>query len=171
MERKFNAENKKDERKMKKLFAICLIVGTAVFAYLTSIDFSKINRGQVRLKISRRVVCYLKKNNYCFPQGWDQMIGVDESRELEGVDYLENYTNNYTLPWGKSITNSEVMAGAWFKSYNNERREEDFAYSRWILNELTVGCTNDTIISSIDKALTLGKQGRGGRSGTLDIEN
>jgi len=92
-------------------------------------------------------------NNYCFPRSWDQMISVGEIHEFSDVDNLKYYATEFTLPWGVSITNTEVMTGAWFKSRDDGRVLEDVAYSRWVLSELAVKCTNDVFLVFIDSAL------------------
>ncbi len=140
---------------MKKIVVILVLLGIAYYTYHIVFTFPKMNRYQVRVKISRNITYYLKNNDYRFPYKWADIVKVKDCAEFGGTDHLESYTNDFTLPWGVSVTNTEVMAGAWFKSIKKNRRDEDVIHSRLALLYMEQKYSNEVVKASIVKALKL----------------
>jgi hypothetical protein len=138
---------------MKKIIIILVLLGIAYYTYHFVFTFPKMNRYQVRVKISRNIACYLKDNNYRFPCDWSYIVKIKGCTEIGGIDNLESYTNDFTLPWGVSVTNTEVMAGAWFKTIKKNRHNEDIIHSRLALFHMDQICSNEVTRISIMKAL------------------
>ncbi len=138
---------------MKKIIVVLVLLGIAYYTYHFVFTFPKMNRYQVRIKISRNIVCYLKDNGYRFPCNWADIVKIKGCNEFGGTDHLDSYTNDFTLPWGVSVTNTEVLAGAWFKSLNKNRHDEDVIHSRLALCYMEQVCSNEVMKISIMKAV------------------
>lgn len=111
-------------------------------------------RWQNRFCICRELAYYVAENNGVFPPNWTTLTRFSNKRKDGRRFYFEHYEGVFCLPWSENITNTSVMACAWFKSVNKDRQDEDRFFSRFALGDMYSQITNSAKLRSyIDAAL------------------
>jgi len=115
-------------------------------------DITLLVRGQMRLTLSRELAQYLVENDYSFPKNWEDFENHKRRSKL-GTDSVV-ITNSvlrqkFSLPWGESLTNINVLSSVWFKSLDSQRPLEDAIFTRETLFNMWTISTNKEYVEAL----------------------
>lgn len=140
---------------MKKLLWLLGILGLCLCVVLANL-YQTVGRGQMRLTLSKELSLYLVENGYVFPKSWndfEEYYFVKKFGKSSDSKWNSVLNKKFTVPWGESLTNNNVLTSVWFKSIDRQRVAEDEAFTREVLFNVLSISTNTTVNEIIKGSL------------------